>query len=234
VSTSFGNRYGRFRGSIKGLPADLAQNHDLHLAAMKKPAPVKKAAPAKSAPVKKSAPAAPSVIVRPTVLEVLEVALSRTTEASAMFGERLVALQATPTIRQDDLGAVTTFDRIGKVADGPSKSFKDWAKSLYEQREREAREAGQQDPKVRLDVEIGTRVVTWDDNRKVSPAWKEQAAKHAQILHAVSAALAAGKMDEVATLLAPFSGPFDQKVWEEAIRRSTPKTGSLTPKIVGD
>jgi hypothetical protein len=159
---------------------------------------------------------------------------SRTTEASAIFGERLVALQAAPTILQDDLGAITAFERIGKVADGPPKSFKEWAKTLYEQREREAREAGQQDPKVRLDVEIGTRVVAWDDNRKVSPAWKEQAAKHAQTLHAVSAALASGEMDKVETLLAPFSGPFDQKVWEEAIRRSTPKTGSLTPKIVGD
>lgn len=200
---------------------------------MKKPVQ-KKSPTSKPRPVKPPSWAAPSAIVRPTVLEVLEVALSRTTEASALFGERLVALQAEPTILQADLGAVVAFDRIGKVADGPSKSFKDWAKSLYEKREREAREAGQQDPKVRLDVEVGTRVVTWDDNRKVSPAWKEHAVKHAQILHAVSAALAAGEMDKVATLLAPFSGPFDQKAWEEAIRRSTPKTGSLTPKIVGD
>lgn len=189
-----------------------------------KPA-VRKAPAVRKEPARR---AAPSAIIRPTIADILAVALTKTTDASEMFAERLVALQVAPEILQDDLANVATFGRVSKVADGPKDSFTAFAKSLYEQREREAGEG----EKVRLPVEVGTRVLAWEDNRRVTPAWKDQAAKHAQILHAVAAAFATNDRESMGKLLAPFMGAFDQKVWEEAIRRITPKTGSLTPKIV--
>lgn len=181
-------------------------------------------------PAVRKAPArrVPSAIIRPSIADVLAIALTKTTDASEMFAERLVALQAAPQILQDDLANVATFGRVSKIADGPKDSFSSFAKSLYEEREREAGEG----EKVRLPVEVGTRVLAWEDNRRVTPAWKDQAAKHAQILHAVAAAFATNDRESMGKLLAPFMGAFDQKVWEEAIRRITPKTGSLTPKIV--
>ena len=229
IVSTFGNRYAKFAGAAKGLPADLAQNHD-HYLTMKK-IPVKKAAK----PVRVTKPAAPSVIIRSSILDLLEVSLTKTTEASGMFGERLAALQVDPHILQDDLAAVAAFDRLGKVADAPPKAFKDWAKALREQREHEARAVNPAvaNPEVRLNVQVGTRVLDWEDNRKVSPAWKDVATKHAQILHAVAAAFARSDRAALETLLAPFHGPFDPKAWEEAIRRATPKSGSLTPKIAG-
>lgn len=195
---------------------------------MKKPVAVKKAA---AKPVR----VAPAAIIRPSVLELLEVSLTKTTEASGLFGERLAALQSDQRILQDDLSAVAAFDRLGKIADAPPRAFKDWAKALREQREHEAREANPMvvNPEVRLNVQVGARVIDWEDNRKVSPAWKTIATQHAQILHAVAAAFAQGNRESLEKLLAPFHGPFSSEAWEEAIRRATPKSGSLTPKIAG-
>lgn len=220
-SQSLGDRYAAFRGAVKNLDPTLSTNHDRSM---------KSAKPTKKAPVRKPVPArrAPSAIVRPSIAETLEVALTKTTEAGSLFAERLVDLRVNPEILQEDLASILTFGRIVKVAEAPEKSFDVFVKSVYAQREQEAGEG----EKVRLDVEVGTRVLSWEDNRRVTPAWKDQAIRHAQILHAVANAFVANDREAMGTLLAPFMGSFDAKVWEEAIRRVTPKTGSLTPKIV--
>jgi len=192
--------------------------------------PVKK--PVKKPANEPAGKSVPGVIVRPSLLDVLAVARSRTDEASGMFGARLEALRTSPSILQDDLAAVTAFDGIGKAAEAPSKAFMTFAAADFARREGEARAAGDVEPKVRLDVQVGRSVLSWRDNRRASPAWKDHAAKLAQTLHAVWASYSQGDSATVEALLKPFSGQFDQQRWEEAIRKATPKTGSLTPTIV--
>lgn len=224
--STFGERYGRFRGALKDLPSDLSRNHDRPMKTPPKKLP-KKLAP-KAKPERVQAPAA---IVRVPLIQMLDKAMLHTRMASDQFAERMDVLRDEKAILQDDLSAVTGFEAIGKAAEAPVKLFKDFARALLVAREAEiVVEATGQKP--RLDVEVGTRVLTFEDNRKITPAWKDQAIRHAQILHAVAAAFVGGNREQIETLLAPFHGPFDLKVWEEAIRRITPKSGSLTPKIV--
>lgn len=214
---------------------------------MKKPVKVAKSPkPAKVAKPKKPLlrdsfrNASPSIIIRPSVLEVLEVAASRTTEASSLFAERLLALQdRSVDVAQDDLAASARFAFIGKSADAPVKSLNALLNARFQDAEREqqatdikSRLADMPAVPPRVGVEPGSRVVTFVDNRKRSPSWKEVAATHAQILHAVADALAKGDEAAMATLLAPFRGVFDRKRWEEAVLNATPKTGDLSPKIV--
>lgn len=176
---------------------------------------------------------APSAIVRPTIEQTLEVALSRTTEASQMFGDRLIELQTEAKILQSDLANVRLFERIGKAADEPTTAFKGFAKALLIQTERLSKAArGPDAAPPRLDVETGRMVLSFEDNRKVTVAWKEEAIRHAKILHAVSDALDRKDFQSMRVLLAPFSGTFDATVWEAAIKAGKEKTGALTPKIV--
>lgn len=180
-----------------------------------------------------STPSAPSVLVRPTIEQTLEVALTRTVEASQMFADRMIELQTDAKILQDDLANVRSFERIVKAADEPPTAFKGFTKSLLLQAEKLAKAAngpGAKPP--RLDVEVGRMVLAFDDNRKVTVSWKEEAIRHAKILHAVSDALQSKNFDAMRTLLAPFAGAFDPTVWEAAIKAGKEKTGTLTPKIV--
>lgn len=200
---------------------------------MKKPVKVSSSATRVAKPVAKPVPSAqraPAAIVRPTFLEVLHVALTRTSEASAQFGDRLIELGSSREIAQSDLEATQLFGRVADTAEAPVKSFK----SLVTQFRLEAEKAAGPDTKdpVRLNVGSGPRVLTFQDNRKVTLSWKDETMKLARLLFSVADAYAKGDVVSLKTMLAPFAGAFDEKLFEEALKRGKEKTGNLTPQIV--
>lgn len=219
VSKSFGNRYGRFAGSIKGLPADLASNHD-HYLAMKKPV-LKVAKSAKSKPVKPDATPSDVRIVAPSMAEVMAVLQSRATEASTLFGERLLAMQTRASVLQEDIGYAAQFGSVAKTCSGASDSFRALCVTM--------RTA---DPAERLVVEHGPRALSWTDNRRVTLAWKDETMKLAQVLYAVAQAHRTGNAEQVEKLLTPFQGVFNEEVFEAALKKDKKPKGSLSVAIV--
>lgn len=193
----------------------------------------------KANPKPRPAPAVPAEPISARPIEPLLLdAQEKTERAVTLFTDRITVVQRERQILQPDLATVALFERLHSTAAQPVKSFKGLAQALYAEAEKKAREdAGLAEsdpaPAVRLNVAPGTRVLAFEDNRRITPQWKEIAQEHAQILHAVAAAVEKGDKKALRTLLEPFQGVFNEKTWEEAIRRKTPRKGDLTPKIVG-
>lgn len=101
----------------------------------------------------------------------LDKAMLHTRMASDQFAERMDVLRDEKAILQDDLSAASVRgNRQGRRSSG--QTVQGLRACVFAAREAEivVEAAGQ---KPRLDVEVGTRVLTFEDNRKITPAWAE-------------------------------------------------------------
>lgn len=188
---------------------------------MKQPK-IKVAKPAKSKPPAKSEPVRSDVrIVVPSMADVMAVLQSSATEATTLFGERLLAMQASARVLQEDIGYAAQFGRVAKTCDGANDSFRSLLVTLRTSA-----------PDERVNVEHGARSLSWTDNRRVTLAWKDETMKLAQVLYAVAQAHRAGNVEQVEKLLAPFQGVFNEEVFEAALKKDKKPKGSLSVAIV--
>lgn len=187
---------------------------------MKQPK-IKVAKPAKSKPVKSEPVRSDVRLVLPSMAEVMAVLQSRATEATTLFGERLLAMQTQARVLQEDIGYAAQFGSVAKTCTGANDSFRSLLVTM--------RTA---DPEERLNVEHGSRSLSWTDNRRVTLSWKDETMKLAQVLYALARAHREGNAEQTEKLLAPFQGVFNEEVFEAALKKDKKPKGSLSVAIV--